>query len=282
MDIYQEVNERCRDLRKRIHETADYLRSAGVDSPETGIILGTGLNTYADAVEDPMVIPYNDIPNMRAGKTESHRGQLIYGTHMGKKVIILAGRLHYYETGSMEIAAFPARVLVELGIKRIIITNAAGGIGDDLDAGSLMLITDHINMSGANPLIGRNLDEYGPRFPDMTYTYNRELRSALKEKAREEGIDLKEGVYMMLSGPTFETPAEIRAYKTMGADAAGMSSVPEAIIANHAGLEIIGISCISNKAAGILDQPLTTEEIAEVSRMVQKDFIKVIDMAIAL
>ena len=282
MGIYEEVDAKREDIRKRIRETVDFLEAKGVLKPEVGVILGSGLNDYADVIENPVIISYNDIPNMHAGNSEGHRGQLIYGTHMGKKVAILAGRLHYYETGSMESAVFPARVLAALGIRRMIITNAAGGISPELDPGSLMLISDHINLSGANPLIGRNLDEFGPRFPDMSYTYNKELRDALKERAAEEGIILKEGVYMMLSGPTFETPAEIRAYKIMGADAVGMSSVPEAIIANHAGLEVIGISCITNKAAGILDQPLTSEEVQEAAGKVHKEFIKVIDMAIAL
>lgn len=282
MDILQETIGLSEDLRGRIHDTVNFLKFAGVGEPEVGIILGTGLNNYADVIEDALVLPYSLIPNLYAGKTESHRGQLIYGTHMGKKIIIMAGRLHFYESNSMEVTAFPTRVMVELGIKRLIITNSAGGINHTFEPGRLMLITDHINMCGTNPLIGKNLDEYGPRFPDMTYTYDRELRKRLKKKAANEGIELYEGVYLMVSGPSFETPAEIRAFGIMGADAVGMSSVPEAIIANQAGLEIIGISSISNMAAGMVDKPLSNEEISEMSRSIQKDFMRVVDLAIGI
>jgi purine-nucleoside phosphorylase len=282
MNIFEETTFRLEEIRRKIAETTEFLRSRGVTDPEVGIVLGTGLNNYADSVEDAIVIPYNDIPNMQAGKVDSHRGQLIYGRHMGKNVLIMAGRLHFYETNSMETTAFPARVMVAMGIKRMIITNAAGGINPAFDAGCLMLISDHINMSGTNPLIGKNLDEYGTRFPDMTYTYNRELRAELKARAADEGIRLFEGVYLMATGPSFETPAEIRAFGIMGADAVGMSSVPEAIIASHARLEVIGISAIANKAAGLVDKPLTNDDVTEASKKIEKDFMKVVDLAIEI
>ena len=179
-------------------------------------------------------------------------------------------------------APYPARVRAALGVKRFIITNAAGCINTDWKAGSLMLIKDHINLSGSNPLIGDNLQEFGPRFPDMTYTYDRELRAKLKAAAAAEGIDLCEGVYAMFTGPSFETPAEIIFARTIGADAAGMSTVPEAIIANHAGCEIIGISLLSNMAAGVLDQPLTSEEVTEAGIQAKEVFAKVVDMAIEI
>lgn len=270
------------ELRNKLKETTEFLKGKGVEKPEIGVILGSGLNDYADRMDNPLVIPYNDIPNMQAGKLSDHRGQLIYGSIAGKKVILLAGRFHYYENGDMQKTAYPARVLVALGVKRFIITNAAGCINENYSAGDLMLISDHINYSGANPLIGDNLDEFGPRFPDMTYTYNSELREALKKRAHEEGINLREGVYMMFSGPTFETPAEVRFARTAGADAVGMSTVPEAIIANHAGCEIIGISFLSNMAAGVLDQPLSGEEVTEAAKLVKSKFEKVVDMAIAI
>ncbi|MBP3894855.1 MAG: purine-nucleoside phosphorylase [Mogibacterium sp.] len=270
------------ELRNKLKETTEFLKGKGVEKPEIGVILGSGLNDYADRMDDPLVIPYNDIPNMQAGKLSDHRGQLIYGSIAGKKVILLAGRFHYYENGDMQKTAYPARVLVALGVKRFIITNAAGCINENYSAGDLMLISDHINYSGANPLIGDNLDEFGPRFPDMTYTYNIELREALKNRAHEEGINLREGVYMMFSGPTFETPAEIRFARTAGADAAGMSTVPEAIIANHAGCEVIGISFLSNMAAGVLDQPLSGQEVTEAAKHIKSTFEKVVDMAIAI
>ena len=270
------------DLKERIKETADFLRSRGIAQPEVGIVLGSGLNDFADRIKDAICIPYGDIPNFTAGKADSHRGILISGEYKGKNVLALAGRYHYYESADMNAAAFPARVLVELGIKRLIITNAAGCINTDFRAGQLMLISDHINLTGMNPLMGPNLDEYGPRFPDMTYTYNKELRDVLKVRAAEEGIDLAEGVYCMFCGPSFETPAEIRMARVFGADAAGMSSVPEAVIANHAGKEIIGISFLSNMAAGVLDQPLSGEEVTENSKKVQKDFARVLDLAIEI
>ena len=271
-----------KQLKNRINETVEYLNGKGVCDPEIGIILGSGLNDFADRMEDPVVISYDDIPNMQPGKVPDHRGQLVYGEYRGKRTVMLAGRFHYYESGDMQKASYPARVLAALGVKRFIITNAAGCINTDWKAGSLMLIKDHINLSGSNPLIGDNLQEFGPRFPDMTYTYDRELRAKLKAAAAAEGIDLCEGVYAMFTGPSFETPAEIIFARTIGADAAGMSTVPEAIIANHAGCEIIGISLLSNMAAGVLDQPLTSEEVTEAGIQAKEVFAKVVDMAIEI
>ena len=269
-------------LTERLKETVSFLNGKGVKDPEIGIILGSGLNDFADNIADPVVLSYDDIPNMQSGKVSDHRGQLVFGIYKGKRVVMLAGRFHYYESGDMQKAAYPARVLVALGVKRFIITNAAGCINKTWKVGSLMLIKDHINLSGNNPLIGDNIQEFGPRFPDMTYTYNRELRSRLKEAAAEEGIDLCEGVYAMFSGPSFETPAEIIFARTIGADAAGMSTVPEAIIANHAGCEIIGISLMTNMAAGILDQPLSGAEVTEAGIKARKIFGRVVDLAIEL
>ena len=197
-------------------------------------------------------------------------------------MIIMAGRFHYYENRDMDKTAFPARVMVSLGVKRFIITNAAGCVNTEWNAGELMLISDHINLSGNNPLIGRNLDEFGPRFPDMTYTYNRELREKLKAAASEKGIELHEGVYAMFTGPSFETPAEIRFARAIGADAVGMSTVPEAIIASHAGREVIGISFLSNMAAGVLDKPLSGAEVNEAALHIKDTFAEVVDLAIDL
>ena len=274
------ISENERPLGVRIKETVAFLNGRGVRDPETGIILGSGLNDFADRMDDPIVMSYNDIPGMQSGKVSDHRGQLVFGTYKGKRIVMLAGRFHYYESGDMQKAAYPARVLAALGVQRFIITNAAGCINTNWKAGSLMLIRDHINLSGNNPLIGDNLDEFGPRFPDMTYTYDRDLREKLKKAAAEEGIDLCEGVYAMFTGPSFETPAEIIYARTIGADAAGMSTVPEAIIANHAGREVIGISLLSNMAAGVLDKPLTAEEVNEAGRQAKDAFAKVVDLAI--
>jgi len=269
-------------LNERVRESAVYLYGKGVLKPEIGIILGSGLNDFADRIENPLIISYNDVPYMEAGLVSDHRGQIVYGKYKGKRVIIMAGRFHYYESHDMDKTAYPARVMVAMGVKRFIITNAAGCVNTEWNAGDLMLISDHINLSGNNPLIGRNFDEIGPRFPDMTYTYNRELREKLKAAAAEEGIALREGVYSMFTGPSFETPAEIRFARAIGADAAGMSTVPEAIIANHAGCEIIGISLLSNMAAGVLDQPLSSEEVNEAGRAAKETFARVVDLAIEI
>ena len=270
------------EVREMLNETVTFLKSRGVTDPEVGMVLGTGLNDYAEKVENPIIIPYADIPNFHAGKVDSHRGQLIYGTRCGKTVVIMAGRYHYYESGDMQETAFPARVMAALGVRRMIITNAAGCVNKNWKPGQLMLIRDHINLSGGNPLIGENLDEFGPRFPDMSYTYNKALRQRLIESAAAEGIDLVEGVYTMMSGPTFETPAEINMVRIIGGDAVGMSSVPEAIIANHAGCEVIGISFLSNMAAGVLDQPLSNEEVTEAAKYIGEKFAKVVDIAASL
>ena len=272
----------AKDLLARINETVTFLNGNGIKDPDVGIILGSGLNDYADRIKDPVVFSYNDIPNMQAGKVSDHRGQMVFGTYLRKKVLIMAGRFHYYESRDMEKASYAARVMAALGVKRFILTNAAGCVNTDFGKGKLMLISDHINYSGDNPLMGPNLDEYGPRFPDMTYTYNKELRDALKEKAAAEGIELCEGVYMMFTGPSFETPAEIRFARIIGADAVGMSTVPEAIIANHAGREIIGISFLSNLAAGMLDQAVTGEEVMEAAEGIKDTFAKVLDLAIGI
>ena len=269
-----------RPLDERVREAAVYLYGKGVLKPEIGIILGSGLNDFADRIKDPLIISYNDVPHMEAGKVSDHRGQVVYGTYRGKRVIIMAGRFHYYENRDMDKTAFPARIMVALGIKRFIITNAAGCVNTEWNAGELMLISDHINLSGNNPLIGKNFDDFGPRFPDMTYTYNKELREKLKSAASAKGVELREGVYAMFTGPSFETPAEIRFARTIGADAVGMSTVPEAIIANHAGREVIGISFLSNMAAGVLDKPLTGAEVNEAALSIQDTFAEIVDMAI--
>ena len=270
------------ELLSRIKETVAFLNGNGIRDPEVGIILGSGLNGYADRIEDPVTFSYDDIPNMEAGLVSDHRGQMIFGTYLGKRVLVMAGRFHYYESRDMVKASYPARVMAALGVKRFILTNAAGCVNTDFGMGRLMLISDHINYSGDNPLMGPNLDEFGPRFPDMSYTYSKELRVALKEKAAAEGIDLCEGVYMMFTGPSFETPAEIRFARTIGADAVGMSTVPEAIIAGHAGREVIGISFLSNMAAGVLDKPVTGEEVTEAAKAIGPAFARVVDLAITL
>lgn len=269
-------------LSDRLKETKEFLNKKGIIDPEVGLILGSGLNDYADRIEDPIVLSYDDIPHMESGLVSDHRGQLVYGDYLGKKIIIMAGRFHYYENHSMDKTAYPTRVMIMLGIKRLIVTNAAGCVNPDFGVGHLMLIKDHINYSGDNPLIGKNLDEFGPRFPDMTYAYTGKLRDELKKRAAAEGIMLDEGVYCMFTGPSFETPAEIRMARVFGADAVGMSTVPEAIVASHAGIELIGISLLSNMAADVLDKPLSGEEVTETAMAVRDKFANVVDLAIMI
>ena len=276
------TTDKSRSLDERVREAAVYLYGKGVLRPEIGIVLGSGLNDFADRIKNPLIISYNDVPHMEAGLVSDHRGQVVYGEYKGRKVIIMAGRFHYYENRDMDKTAFPARVMVSLGVKRFIITNAAGCVNTEWNAGELMLISDHINLSGNNPLIGKNLDDFGPRFPDMTYTYNKALREKLIKAAAEKGIQLREGVYAMFTGPSFETPAEIRFARIIGADAVGMSTVPEAIVANHAGREVIGISFLSNMAAGVLDKPLTGAEVTEAALRIKDTFAEVVDLAIEI
>ncbi len=267
---------------ERIAETIAFLKEHNVTDPEVGIVLGSGLNDFADRIKDPIVFKYNDIPHMESGWVSDHRGEMVYGEYLGKKVIVMAGRFHYYESRNMDKAAYPTRVMIALGVKRLILTNSAGCVNTTFQKGRMMLISDHINLSGDNPLIGPNIEEFGPRFPDMTYTYSKELRDKLMEQAMAEGIRLHEGVYAMFSGPSFETPAEIRFARTIGADAVGMSTVPEAIVAGHAGIELIGISFLSNWAAGITENKLSGQEVTEEAEHIRQDFTKVVDLAIKL
>jgi len=216
-----------------------------------------------------MIIDYKDIPNFPVSTVEGHAGQLVIGKLMGKQVVAMKGRFHYYEGYSMEEVTFPVRVMKSIGVELILVTNACGGLNPELYPGALMVINDHINMTGANPLIGPNYSELGPRFPDMSVAYDREYVKIAKESATSLNMDIKEGTYMMFTGPTYETPAEIKMARIIGADAVGMSTVPEVIAARHCGLRVLGISCITNMAAGILDQPLNHEEVIETSARVK-------------
>ena len=217
------------------------------------------------------------MPNFPISTVEGHEGRLVIGTLQGKTVVAMQGRFHYYEGYKMEEVTFPIRVMKLLGVKTLIVTNAAGAVNTSFKPGDLMIITDHINLSGNNPLIGKNLDLFGPRFPDMSNAYNKELRKIAKNVANSINIDIKEGVYAMMSGPTYETPAEIKMIRTLGGDAVGMSTVPEVIVANHCGMKVVGISCITNMAAGILEQPLNHEEVIETSNQVKNNFIKLME-----
>lgn len=266
-------------LNNLIEGATAVLRQKGVEDADVGIILGSGLNDFANTIEVITRVKYTEIPGFKQPKVQGHTGEFIYGTLDGKKIIALAGRFHFYEGFKMQEVTLPTRVLIKLGIKRLIITNAAGLINMEWNECDLMLISDHINLSGDNPLIGQNLEEFGPRFPDMTDTYNRELRKKIKRACFDEGIEVREGVYTMLSGPSFETPAEIKFLRVIGADAVGMSSVPEAIVANQAGLEIVGISFLSNWAAGIMGKSISGQDIFDNRMKIEENFTKVVKIA---
>lgn len=265
---------------EQIDAAVSYLREHGSGQPDTGIILGSGLGAYADQLADTVCIPYRDIPGFAVSTAPGHKGALYIGTRMDHHVMVMSGRFHYYEGYSMEQVIFPVRVMARMGIRRLIITNASGAINPDFPVGGLMLVRDHINMSGNNPLIGPNLDEIGTRFPDMTDAYTKSLREKIRAAAASEGIELCEGAYVMMSGPSFETPAEIRFLRTIGGDAVGMSSVPEAIAARHAGMEIVAISCLANAAAGVLDKPLSGAEVIEATAKTSETFRRVVDLAV--
>jgi purine-nucleoside phosphorylase len=255
-----------------IRETVDLIRIRCLQQPVLGLILGSGLGAYADSFQNRAVIPFAELPHFPSSTVLGHSGNLIIGNAEGVSVAALQGRAHLYEGYSMAEVAFPARVLGSLGIRRLIVTNAAGGINTSFKPGDLMLINDHINLMGTNPLIGPNLDELGPRFPDMSEAYDSEMREIALEVARQREIPLRQGIYIGLRGPSYETPAEIRMCRTLGADAVGMSTVPEVIVANHMGIRVLGISCITNMAAGILPRKLTHKEVLDTTEMVKEKF----------
>lgn len=256
-----------------INESAEYIKGKLKSTPEIGLILGSGLGVMAEKIEDAIKISYADIPNFPVSTVEGHEGQLVIGKLNGKAVIAMQGRFHYYEGYSYNEVTFPIRVMKLLGVEKLIVTNAAGAVNTNYKPGDLMLITDHINLSGDNPLIGKNISEFGTRFPDMSNAYCPELRKKVKEISKDLEMELKEGVYLMMSGPTYETPAEIRMVRILGGDAVGMSTAPEVIVANHCGMKVVGISCMTNMAAGILDQPLNHEEVIETSNLVRGKFV---------
>jgi purine-nucleoside phosphorylase len=256
----------------RIHEAVSFLESRSQHKPAVGLVLGSGLGSVVDAIKADISIPYSEIPHAPVSSVVGHSGKFVIG-HVGDvPVAVMQGRVHYYEGYTMDEVLFLPRVLARLGARKMIVTNAAGGVNTDFDAGDLMLISDHVNLFGVNPLRGANIDELGVRFPDLSDAYSSRLRKIAHEIAKEQGIDLKEGVYFGLSGPTYETPAEIRMYRLLGADAIGMSTVPEVIAFNHMGVEVIGISCITNMAAGVLQQKLTHTEVMETTARVQQTF----------
>ena len=268
-------------LSEMLQETTQFILEKGVKEIDFGLILGSGLGELAEEIEEAIVIPYDQIPFFPTSTVVGHAGQLVYGTLSGKKVLAMQGRFHFYEGHSMQTVTYPVRVMAALKAHSVIVTNASGGVNESFVPGDLMLITDHINFTGQNPLIGPNEDEIGPRFPDMSEAYTLTYREVAKEAASQLDLTLKEGVYMGYSGSTYETPAEIRMSRTMGADAVGMSTVPEVIVAAHSGLKVLGISCITNLAAG-MQANLNHEEVVETTQRVKQSFKALIKEVLVL
>lgn len=268
------------EIKETLQETTARLREMGIGEVEFGLILGSGLGELADEITNPVVIPYHEIPHFPVSTVVGHAGQLVYGELAGKKVLAMQGRFHYYEGHSMQTVTYPVRVMAALGAHSMIVTNACGGVNESFQPGDLMLITDQINYMGDNPLIGANDEELGPRFPDMSNAFDKDYRETAERVAREKGLHLKEGVYMAFSGPTYETPAEVRFARTAGADAVGMSTVPEVIVAVHNGLRVLGVSCITNLAAG-MQASLNHEEVVETTNRVKAEFKALIKETLA-
>jgi purine-nucleoside phosphorylase len=264
----------------RATETAAWLSARIAPVPDVALVLGSGLGAFGDRLTGSTVVSYAEIPHWPPSGVVGHAGKLVAGTARaarGRRVLTLSGRAHLYEGHDQSTVTFATRVLGRLGVKTLILTNAAGGINTTFRSGALMLITDHINLQGANPLMGPNDDRFGRRFPDMSEVYSRRLRAHAEAAAHTLGLPLEHGVYVALTGPSYETPAEIRALRALGGDAVGMSTVPEAIVARHMGVEVLGISCIANMAAGILPQPLTEEEVIETTARVSREFVALLE-----
>ncbi len=263
-------------MNARFAETVEFLRSRIPVPPVVGVILGSGLGDFAAAVQDRIEIPYSQIPGFPASAVVGHAGTLVAGTLEGVPLVVLSGRIHFYEGHPMTAVVTPARVLGLLGCRDVVVTNAAGGIDTSFSAGDLMLISDHVNLFGTNPLIGSNDESFGARFPDMSDAYRADLRKLAKAVAKRVKVPLKEGVYVGVTGPSYETPAEIRAFRALGAHAVGMSTVPEVIALAHMGVGVLGVSCITNMAAGVLKKPLRHDEVLETTRRVKDRFVRLL------
>lgn len=248
---------------EKVAQALKYLQEKVPFCPDVVVVLGSGLGGVAGAIENPISIPYGEIPFWPASTAPGHAGCLIAGNLGQTRVVAMQGRVHYYEGYSMDEVVFPVRVFGEWGIKVYFATNASGGVNTDLLPGDLVLLEDHLNLMGANPLAGPNDEKWGPRFPDMTFAYNRELRDLVARVGERAGVPVKSGVYAAFSGPSFETPAEIRMVRVLGGDLVGMSTVPEVIVANHMGMRVCALSCVANYAAGMTDNPLTHKEVLE-------------------
>ncbi|HET7629195.1 MAG TPA: purine-nucleoside phosphorylase [Bacillales bacterium] len=267
---------------RKVSDAVEALIEKINEKPEVGLILGSGLGMLADQIEDRVVIPYRDVPGFPVSTVSGHKGQLVFGRLEGVSVAAMQGRFHFYEGYSLREVTFPIRVMKQLGVETLIVTNAAGGVNETYKPGDLMLICDHINGLSANPLTGKNDERFGVRFPDMSEAYSKSLRRLAIEAAAKFDLSLQEGVYLATSGPCYETPAEIRMMRKLGADAVGMSTVPEVISARHAGIEVLGISCITNAGAGILDVPLTHDEVIETTERIRDSFMKLVKAILKL
>ena len=263
-------------LYDRAQRAAQMIHSRADTDVSVAIVLGSGLGSFAEDLATPIKVPYSEIPGFARATVEGHAGQLVIGKAGEMTVAALQGRFHFYEGYELEDVTFPVRTLKLLGVKTLILTNAAGSLNTEFTPGSLMLITDHINLMGVNPLIGPNDERFGPRFPDLSSTYEPELQNVVIEEAKAMGLDLRRGVYAALTGPSYETPAEIHMVRTLGADAVGMSTVPEAIVARHMGMRVIGISCITNLAAGVSDRPVDHTQVIATGERVRGQFTELL------
>jgi len=268
-------------LTEKINQTIQYIKAKSPHTPKVGIVLGSGLGAFVDKIENKIILPYQDLPHFKKVSVKGHDGKLILGKINGVDVAAMQGRFHFYEGHSLEDVVFPIRVLAKLGIKVLTLTNAAGGVNLGYRPGELVVITDHINLTGHNPLIGPNDEEFGTRFPDMTHTYDENLINFLDQSARELKISIQKGVYAGVLGPSYETPSEIKMIRILGADVVGMSTVPEAIVANHLGLKICGISCVTNLGAGIINKKLNHDDIKDEALKVMNNFTELLNHFIA-
>ena len=263
-------------LYERAEHAARFIHARAGEDVRVALVLGSGLGAFADDLEDAESIPYAEVPGFARPTVVGHTGRLVLGRVNGVEVAVMQGRFHFYEGYALEEVTFPVRVLGLLGVKSLVLTNAAGGLNNSFTEGALIVISDHLNLMGTNPLLGPNDARFGPRFPDMSEVYDHEYQEAAVRAAHEMGLTIKRGIYAALSGPSYETPAEIRMLRLLGADAVGMSTVPEAIAARHMGLKVLGISCITNMAAGVLDQPIDHEEVIETGQRVQATFAELL------
>ncbi len=265
-----------KEYARKVNEAVEFLRAKIEETPRIAVVLGSGLGGISEAVENKKTIPYSDISGFPVSTAPGHKGELIFGKLHGKPVVLMNGRFHYYEGYSMKEVTFPIRVFQLLGVEILIVTNAAGGLNPDFEVGVPMIITDHINLMGDNPLIGPNVDEWGPRFPDMSEAYDKDLVKLALDVAKELGIKVFQGIYVGLSGPNFETAAEYRMLRKLGADAVGMSTVPEVIVAKHGGLKVLGLSAITDMGDPDNLQPLTAEEVLENAKRAGRAMSKII------